>query len=128
MAPHGVFPTLYAEFKFNFVSSQQAAAVNTQDVTGSDPTANPGTALYYQTFDVDISNLLDGYGLHFDLYNTVVRSGGDIDVNSFAPFSHDAASGNTREVPEPAPLMLLGLGMLSVVGFSARRRAVSTAC
>jgi len=126
LAPHGVFPTLYAEFAFNFVSGQTAASVNTQDVTGSDPTLNPGSVLYYQLFDVDISNLVDGYGLHFDLYNTRVRSGGDIDVNDFAPFSHDAASSTTREVSEPATLMLLVLGMLLLVSYTKGRRILST--
>lgn len=118
LSPHGVFPTLYAEFEFNFVSGQTAAAVNTQDVTGSDPTLNPGASLYYKLFDVDLSNLADGFGLHFDLYNTKVRTSSDIDIKDFAPFSHDAASSETREVPEPTTLMLLGLGMLILVTVS----------
>ncbi len=127
LSSHSVFPTLYAEFEFNFVAGQTSAAVNTQDVTGSDPTLNPGSALYYKLFAVDLSNLADGFGLHFDLYNTRVRTVSDIDVNDFAPFSHDAASSEIREVPEPGTLMLLGLGMLIIVTFTTGRRLLSTA-
>jgi hypothetical protein len=123
LPPHGVFPTLFAEYQFNFSSLQTSASVNTQDVTGSDPTSNPGNALFYMLFNVDISNLFAGFDLHFDLYNTAVKRGGDIDVDDFAPFSHDAGTRDrtVAEVPEPAPLMLLGLGML-VLALVSRRR------
>jgi len=119
---HGVYPTLFAEYEFNFSSLQKSASVNTQDVTGSDPTSNPGNDLFYMLFNVDVTNLLAGFNLHFDLYNSVVagRRTGDIDIDSFAPFSHDA--GTVTEVPEPAPLMLLGLGMLALALVSRRSR------
>jgi hypothetical protein len=123
LSPHGIYPTMYAEYDFNFSSAQKSASVNTQDVTGSDPTTNPGNKLFYMLFNVDISNLLAGFNLHFDLYNSSVKTGIDIDIDSFAPFSHDA--GTTRivtEVPEPAPLMLLGLGMLALALVSRRSR------
>lgn len=118
LGQHGVYPTLYAEYGFNFSSAQTSGLVNTQDVTGSDPTSNTGNDLFYMLFNVDISNLLDGFELHFDLYNSVVKRGGDIDADDFAPFSHDA--GTVADVPEPAPLMLLGLGML-VLALASRR-------
>lgn len=120
LSPHGIFPTLYAEYQFNFSSGQTSGSVNTQTITGSDPTQNSGTSLYYHLFNVDTSNLLAGYELHFDLYNSSVKTGTDIDIDSFAPYSHDAGT-VTVEVPEPAPLMLLGLGMLALA-FTARRK------
>ena len=57
--------------------------------------------------------------LHFDLYNQAVKDCAarnsttpctDVDINSFAPFSHDA---QVNQVPEPsvAVLMLAGLGL-----------------
>ena len=122
LSPHGVFPTLYAEYQFNFSAAQQSGSVNTQTVTGSDPTQNPGTSLYYKLFNVDTTNLLAGFELHFDLYNSSLRRGTDIDIDSFAPFSHDAATVPGVEVPEPAPLMLLGLGML-IFALMARRKS-----
>jgi len=125
LGQHGVFPTLYAEYQFNFSSLQTRDEVNTQDESGTDPTSNPGSDLFYMLFNVDISNLLAGFDLHFDLYNSSVKRGTDIDVDDFAPFSKDAATRDrtVAEVPEPAPLMLLGLGML-VLALVSRRRMV----
>jgi hypothetical protein len=67
-----------------------------------------GTGSYYMTFNVDATNLTEGYTIHFDLY--------DIDNGrTKAPFSHDAGTG-TR-VPELGTLVLLGMGMLVVAAF-----------
>ncbi len=122
LSPHDVYPTLFTEVGFKFNANQTRSGVDTQYVTGTDPQLNSGSALFYKLFDVDVSNLLAGFQLHFDLYNTAVKRGGDIDVDDFAPFSHDAA---TVTVPEPAPLVLLGLGML-MLAFTTGRKRLST--
>ena len=143
LSTHGVYPTLFIQHQFKFSSTQTTASVNTQDTPGYNPVSNPGDDLYYMLFDVDMSNLTGSFGLHFDLYNTslsvttvcvtppkpagwkgkwkpapvcTTTPTGDVDKNDFAPYSHDAMM-----VPEPAPLLLLGLG-LSAVYFSTRRR------
>lgn len=119
LSPHeGIFPTWYIEVAFTYDPTQTSSFVNTENTPGFDPTANPGSDEYYMLFDVDASNLVAGFGLHFDLYNKIELecspkqleadpSCVDIGVDMFAPFSHDAAY-----VPEPAPLALVGLGLL----------------
>ena len=130
---HGIFATYFIQSPaFSFSGAPTSSFVNVQDDPGFDPTANSGDTLYYRMFDVDASNLAAGYFLHFDLYNTNVLeyqecTNGplsqrecselvDMDAGDFAPFSHDAAY-----VPEPAPLALMGIGLLALV-FTSRRK------
>jgi len=114
LGPHDIFETLYLELAFNFSGDGDTRnSVNTQTDFGSDPTdlANAGTALYYQLFSVDVSNLFTDYQLHFDLYNTKVanRNSEDIGPDDFAPFSHDAAT-----IPESTSLALMLLGLFGL--------------
>ncbi len=119
LGSHSIFETFYLEIAFNFDSALTRNSVNTQDVTGSDPEAlaNAGTSLFYKLFSIDVTNLLAQYDLHFDLYNTKVKRQingvDDIGPDDFAPFSHDAATRRVT-VPEPAPLVLLGLGLVAL--------------
>ncbi len=127
LAKHGVFPTFFAERGFFFSAADQSAVYNTQDVAGSGPQLGEG--MYYKKFDFDISGLAPGLGIHFDLYNIelINRCKGktctvtDIDVDEFAPFSHDAAGYVTTPIPEPETyaMLLAGLGLMGLV---ARRR------
>ena len=128
LAAHGIFPTYFAESKFNFSSSNQSGLYNTADSAGSGPQA--GSGMYFKKFDVDISGLSLNYGIHFDLYNETLISSckktqnctvGDIDVNKFAPFSHDAEGRVVTSVPEPETYAMLVAG-LGLMGFVARRR------
>lgn len=130
---HGMFPTYFKEVGFSFSSSNQSGVFNTQDHPGWGPQA--GSGMYYASFDIDTSNLVTGYAIHFDLYNTTLctRSKAncagniDTDLTKFAPFSHDAQS--MTSVPPPPPpavpepetyaLLLAGLGLL---GFTALRK------
>jgi hypothetical protein len=132
---HAIFPSYFSEFPFQFSPLNRAQAYNTQDAPGSGPTPDPSGRMYWAAFAVDVSGLADGYDLHFDLYSTFFRnqltctgSGQslsctagdviDIDVDSFAPFSHDAQTGS--RVPEPSSLILVGIAALAA-GVVARR-------
>jgi hypothetical protein len=106
---HGVFDTYYALQEFRFNSANQVAVYNTQENPGAAFTA--GTGLYYAAFAVDTTQLNDAYSLHFDLFNKKVN----------APFSHDAQSDPPPTgVSEPATVLLLGLGIISLAGFARR--------
>lgn len=120
LSKHGIFQTYFAEFSFMFDAGLKTAAYDVQ--TGAHPTlpttGTPAT-MYYQPFLVDLSGLAPEYGIHFDLYSEVIKSGTDIDADKFAPFSHDAAGWKTPD--GGATAAMLGLGVLGV-GVLARKR------
>ncbi|MCD6224821.1 MAG: choice-of-anchor N protein [Deltaproteobacteria bacterium] len=114
LAPHGVYETWYTEFAVTFTDDDVISAYDVQYGTPA-----PGN-LYYVDFDVDVSGLDPAYGLHFDLYGYLK---GDLsckpDKTIVAPFSHDV---NTKPVPEPSTMILLGLGLLGLIGGSKLRK------
>ncbi len=109
---HGVFETYYLQFAFQFDPTMFVSAFDTQTGEAADGT------MYYKSFDVDVSGMPLGYGIHFDLYN--VAGVTDIDVLKNAPFSHDATG---YRVPDGgATAALLGLAMVGL-GLIVRRKS-----
>jgi hypothetical protein len=120
LAKHDIYETYFKEFSFKFNKNQKAIAYDTQVNTGAGPTTSSQGGMYYMAFTVNTSQLNPNYQIHFDMYNEVVKNGGDLDVNKFAPFSHDAQS---MVLPEPGTLVLVGSGIAALAARRRRRRA-----
>jgi hypothetical protein len=106
LAPHGIFETYFTEFSFTFSKSLTSSPINVQD--NPEATLDGKTGMYYVPFSVNTSGLAHGYAIHFDLYSEQLGNDGrnDMDIDAFAPFSHDAQS--PIAAPEPSTFMLLG--------------------
>jgi hypothetical protein len=108
LAPHDIYETYFVEKAFTFDPNQTTTPYDTQLNPGGFSGQVDGELFFYVAFDIDMSGLDPEYGLHFDLYNTDAKKFLDVDVDDFAPFSHDAESG---PIPEPSTLLLLGSGL-----------------
>jgi hypothetical protein len=120
LASHGIYNTHYAEVSFTLDPSKTATSYNVQDNPGGLVTDANG-ALIFEDFDVDVAGLLDGYEVHFDLYTVI--SGETVMVDQFAPFSHDAQSGGSRQVPDGGATA--GLLAFGLIGIQALRRKLA---
>jgi hypothetical protein len=117
LGPHGIYPTYFTEFAFQFSPANRTISYNSaQDPGGLVPTSATTGVSYFAMFNITTS-LQGSNVLHFDLYNSYLHSCSkagtcamDEDIAMFAPFSHDAQSEN--RVPEAQSLLLMSTGLL----------------
>jgi hypothetical protein len=117
---HGVYPTFFTTFAFNWNTANR---FNDYDVSlvggthnGPSPSAT-GNSLY-MGFDVDVSGLLAGTRLWFDLVE--VNASGQVDA--FAPFSHVDQSQSSSVPDGGATAILLGVGLTGVAVLRRKAR------
>ena len=73
-----------------------------------------------------VSVSISGYSwAHFDAYDHILSKSKIKYV--FAPFSHDAETGTTTPIPEPASLLLLGAGLFGLKLFGYKREKAKKA-
>lgn len=109
LAPHSIFSTYYEVYAFEFNGVPEPIGDTQPGGTGS------GMG-YLEYLDIAVGPLAAGVeGLHYDLYTLNSLNPGQ--VQSFAPFSHDAQ----YLVPEPSAALLFGVGGL-IAGTTLRRR------
>jgi len=114
---HGIYDTHYVEIGFTFDTSRRADLYNSADNPGG-LQEDPNGVMVFEDFNVDVSGLAAGYGVHFDLYNLGRDKRGNTIVKDFAPFSHDAASRTVADTS--STMMLLGMALLAVEGMRRR--------
>ncbi|MDP2393309.1 MAG: choice-of-anchor N protein [Methylococcaceae bacterium] len=132
LSKHSIFPTYFKQIALDpFTDSQQIVGYNTATRPGGPLTTDAGTGTFYQKISFNLAGLASGYDLHWDLYSTkVATNSSDVNINDFAPYSHDAESIRDNNppppppdenVPEPTALWMLGLGLLGLAGFKRKQ-------
>jgi hypothetical protein len=120
---HGIYPTWYKEFAFTFDPTQKFTNYNVQNVVGTHAgvTDNASGNSLYMDFIVDVSGLAAGTTLVFDLYTYGASGTGKV---KFAPFSHNAGSGEGGGNLVPDGGMTLILLGTALAGLALFRRSV----
>lgn len=109
LSSHGIFDTYFEVYEFTFDEP-----VSHVPNTVSGDSSNKDGWLERLNIAINWSDPAVS-GLHFDLYTLDC----DGTVFKFAPFSHDAEK--DINVPEPAPTLLSGIGLMLAGLFGARR-------
>jgi hypothetical protein len=120
LAKHGIFPAWYTEF--NAGNFGLVGGVGDVQPDGDGNFYNPADDGYvtadnpnqlgeYKVFSIEV---FGSTAVHFDAYTTDT----DGNITYFAPFSHDAQTA----IPEPATVILFGLGLSGVAAMRSRRR------
>lgn len=118
---HGIFSTWFEVYEFQF--NHAATTISDQQPGGS------GTGKgFVENINIDVTNLVLGTnGLHVDLFTVVGAQWNPTDpnnkalVNRFAPPSHDVEV----TISEPAPLAVLGIGLLALGWMRRRKKATA---
>ena len=130
LGPHSIFPAFCMELNFSFNVNNRATAYDVQYHPGEFQASSSGS-FYYNAFNIDVTQLDPAYCLHFDLYRTSYDEKLQKRVikvytydTDFAPYSHDAYSGNL--VPDSSTtIMLLGIALCGIGGLRSRMSVVS---
>ncbi len=138
LADHGQFPTYFHEVAFQFDANDTTTTYNAQDDAGGVAFDESGYGTFFYKMEINVGGLV-GKTLHFDLYDTALKQNGNLSIESFAPFSHDAeyrpglsctdCGQNEAPVPAPAstPIFIIALGLIAAMRRYSLRRATEPA-
>lgn len=118
---HGIYETYFTEVEFEIDETKKSNEYDSMEDPGGLENWDGGDFLYYEDFSVKLSGLSDGYSVHFDLYTKGYNNRDQLEIQEFAPFSHDAAGTPGAPIPEPATVFLMGFGLVGLAAFGRRR-------
>lgn len=120
LAPHGIFEpgVAWQEFALgNFASTDSLIGDFQPNGSGTLPAQTGAERGQINVYNIAVTGVPSGFTVHFDAYDHYTT--GTHVKYKFAPFSHD---GGTTTVPEPASLLLLGLGLIATAATQKVRR------